>query len=211
MGDAVWYEAHEKTGRQADFGSWLNPVNDFGGLTTLTVTARTSITPFDLFNPYAEGVGGTVHLSDYGAGVQDSAGNGSTRISGQTQDAIEEIILTFERPVSTAGLFLQIKSYKPGSGYDDKDDPVIFALLDDGSVMMFDEFFGIEYQGSNRGTVDFEALLDPSTRVASIVIRETRSRIGLETLQYMDIVPTPGTMALLGIAGFMWMGRRRRT
>ncbi len=206
----VYFGSGHQGNGSGNYGYFLRPFDDTGSSASLMMTARTSLTPFDKFNPFASGLGGTLYLSSSGAGVQDDQAGGSTAISGLNNDGIEEIKLTFDSAVRTDSLYLSIASYNPGDGHDDRDDPMVFVFLAGGDVVSFDEFNGIVFDGNSNGMLDLGSLLDPEVLVEGIAVRETRSHIRLESLRFMATVPAPGSLALLGLAGVLGARRRRK-
>ncbi len=199
--------AHQ--GGNGNYGELFTPSDDAGLLAWLTVTARTAIAPLDPFDLYATGLPGTVYLGGSGGGVQDQAGLGSTQVSGLAEDAIEELILTFDVPVPVDSLQLTLKQYKPGNGLDSYDDTLVFVLLTDGNVLTFSELNGIVEGTGQTGTLDLASLLDPLATVQSIVVREIRRHVALDSLTFVN-VPAPGSIVLLGLAGFLSSRTRRR-
>ncbi len=204
----IYFDSSNQGGSN-NHGPFFNPMNDAGLMSSITVTARTSILAVDPFDAFAPGISGSIAISGDGGGVQEMDGNGSDQISGQNEDAIEELIITFDQAVSTTALYLTISNYNPGSGFGSGDDPLVFVFLRDGTVVSFDETSGIIDESGSLGTVDLGALLDPGAQVESIRVREMRKHITLDSLTFME-VPAPGSLALLATAGVLTRRRRRR-
>jgi hypothetical protein len=199
--------AHQ--GGPGNYGELFTPIDDAGFLAPLTVTARTAIAPQDPFDLFAAGAPGTVYLSGSGAGVRTQAGLGSSKVSGAMEDGIEELILTFAAPVPVESVYLTLEGYRPGNGLDSYDDPLVFVLLTGGDVLTFSELNGIEEGNGQTGTLDLAALVNPGAMIESITVREIRRHVGLESLMFAT-VPTPGGIALLGLAGLLGRCSRRR-
>ena len=204
----VYFDGDHQGG-SGNYGELFTPFDDVGLLAALTVTARTAIAPLDPFDPYAAGLPGTIYLASSGAGVQDQAGNGSSQISGLKEDGIEELILTFNVPVPVDSLRLTLKRYQAGSGLDSYDDPLVFVSLTDGSMITFSELNGIVEGPDQTGTLDLGSLLDPMATVQSITVRELRRHVRLDSITFVN-VPAPGSIVLLGLAGFLSRRTRRR-
>ena len=203
----VYFDSSHQGG-SGNQGQAFRPIDDLG-FRSITVTARTSIAPFDPFDPFAPGTAGTIYVGSNGGGVKDIGGLGSSQISGINEDSIEELIVSFDRPVSTESLSVTISKYKPGSGFGSNDDPLVFVFLTSGEVLMFDETNGIVDESGDMGTLDLATLLAPDAIVKSIRVRELRRHIALDSITFVA-VPTPGCLALLAAAGLIAPHRRRR-
>ena len=60
-------------------------------------------------------------------------------ISGGGSNRDEEVIITFDAPAEGDSIVLQLDEVELGNGLDDKDDPIIFVRLTDGTKLAFDE------------------------------------------------------------------------
>lgn len=191
-------------------GSTLSPFDSTGALAPLTITATTAIPVSQRFDPFATGAAGSVYIGGSGAGVQDTLAQGSFEISGMAGSTIEEIIFTFDELTPRDSLVLTLKQYKPGNGLGNKDDPLVFVYLLGGTVLTFDETNGITSASGQRGELVLAALLGEADLVERIVIREINDHIGVEKITFFSVaVPTPGSLALLGMAALMIRHRRR--
>ena len=213
--DVILDRDAQNGGSNGNLGTIFQPVDVNGDPAPLWITARSHVdrdAPFD-FN--ASGETGTIWVDDQGFGVKNLGGGGSGGISGLGGHQNEELIFTFGGFALSGSLQLGFTGFDLGDGLGDRDDPVIFVVLDDASWITLDEvdfadaFTFDESDSGGSGILDFGAIdvLNPSLSVAALVVRETHGHVQVNSIAYSTI-PSPGALALIGLAGIV--GRRRR-
>ena len=185
------------------------------------ITARSSVDENDPFSYNASGSTGTIYVENKGAGVQDGTGGGSKGISGAGGDQNEELIFTFDNPVSLDSILLELNDIEFGKGLDDKDDPVIFIsqagsglhnIIEEGNILS-----AFDFTDDKTGIIDFgdfSTLLGYS-EIDTFTIRETHDHIYVNGISEPALsptpVPAPGALVLASLgtslAGFL---RKRR-
>lgn len=202
--------ASQNGGANGNFGFSYIPTESLGQPAPLVLTAGSltdTTLPFH-FDPFAPTTAATIFLNAFGGGVQNALGFGSELISGLVGGGvIEQLVLTFDDPATTAGLLLTLTDYKTGGPPAQRDIPAFFVHLAGGTVLTFDKSF-ISEPGGNTGILDLSTLLAPDALVQQIVVRETKNHFALNSMTFTPI-PAPGSVALLALAGLL-AGRRRR-
>jgi hypothetical protein len=158
---------------------------------TFVITARSHVDSAQPTNPDATGNPGTVWIDGDGTGVKNSSCSGSTGISGSGGNQDEELIFTFDNPVSADSVVLYLNKYK----FND-DTPVIF--ISSSSASGYDYTIleaaiqgAFTSTGTEKGYVSFSgfASLPPGLNIDKFKIRETVGHIFVNKLQYEDNAP----------------------
>lgn len=205
--------------------SWI-PLDSEGNPSAFTMTARSSVDSSQPFSANAAGDPGTVYIKrgSKGAGVQDSGYGGSSGISGGGGDKDEELIFTYESPVSLDSILLELNDIEFVGGRrnnDEKDNPVLFishtgsGLFD--TVTEDDIVSAFTFTGDKTGILDFGELssLLGYTEIDAFKIRETNGHIYVNSLSQASAspvpVPTPSAFLLGGLGTVLasWIHRRR--
>lgn len=177
----------------AQAGGCHNEIRPDAGLldATFVMTARSQVNSSQPTNPDASGSSGNVWIDGNGTGVKTSRCGGSRGISGGGGDQNEELIFTFDNPVSADSVVLYLNKIDFS-----KDTPVIF--ISSSSESGFDyTILEAEIQGAftstetERGKVSFSgfASLPPGLDIDKFKIREVDDHIFVNKLQYEDFLP----------------------
>lgn len=191
-------------------GTAFRPIDESGLPAVFELTAHTLVDSTLPFDPNASFQTGTVHIQD-GAGVQLISGGGSMEISGAGTLANEDLIFTFDNPISVEEIILGLIHVDFGSGPGHRDDPVIFlsSAADPGVfehvVMEAEIQDNFTPTGGQDGRVDFSGftMLPLGTLIDSFMVRETNAHIAVNLF-----VPEPATLFLLALGGLMVIRHR---
>lgn len=197
-------------------GASFRPLDELGALATFELTAHSSVDENAPLNPDASFEIGTVYIKD-GAGVQDIAGNGSKEISGGGPLQNEDLIFTFDNPISIDYIILGLlKVDLEGSGMGFKDDDPILFLSSAANPGVFDytvleQEIAVNFTmtGKHEGLLNFSTLnstIPDHLVIDMFKVRETDGHIMVNLIT----VPEPATVVLLGLSSLSLILRRRR-
>lgn len=200
------------------------PFDEFGDPAIFELTARSMVDLNEPDNPYATSfdVGpGTVYINQDGAGVKNNAGEGSPGISGGGPEQNEELIFTFDNPISINNIILGLNKighvegeYPESMGFQD-DEPILFlssaatpgvfdyVVYEQEIALIFDEI------ATHMGTVDFgllNHLIPDGLIIDCFKLRETDGHIAANSI---NAVPEPASICALGM-GALFLLRKRR-
>ena len=198
-------------------GVLFRPVDDFGAPAIFELTAHSYVDETAPLNPDAPFEIGTVYIANDGAGVQTITGNGSKEISGGGGHQNEDLIFTFDNPISIDYIILGlVKVDLEGSGMGfKKDDPILFlsSAANPGvfeyTVLEQEIAVNFTMTGKNKGLVNFSTLnstIPDHLVIDMFKIRETEGHIMVNLIT----VPEPATVILLGLSSLSLILRRRR-
>lgn len=221
LASAAVTDLTELTQAKGNKGFLWRPLDSQGNLSAFTLTARSSIDSSSPFNAHAFGSTGTIYVDkgDKGTGVQDSGSGGSKGISGKGGDQNEELIFTFDNPVSLDSIALSINDIDFGDGLNDKDDPVLFIsragsglfstiteedILSTSAFTTTDKKRGILDLGSLSSSLGYSA-------IDAFAIRETHGHIYVTGISEATPVPVPvPSTILLGSIGTVLVAWTRK-
>lgn len=197
-------------------GVLFRPVDEFGVLTIFELTAHTLVDETAPLNPDASFEIGTVYIGKDGAGVQTITCDGSKEISGGGPHQNEDLIFTFDNPISidyiTLGL-VKVDLEVGGMGFKD-DDPILFLSSTantgfDYTVLEQEVAANFTMTGKNKGLLNFSTLnstIPDHLVIDMFKVRETYGHIMVNLIT----VPEPVTVVLLGFGTLSLILRRRR-
>ncbi len=170
----------------------------------LTLTARTKMTPT---LPY--GLAGTVYLHDKdGAGVQDELAGGSKEISGGGPAEDEALVFTFSTPVFTDSPTLLLNKFDPAGS-----DVELVVTLHDGSIVYVPtttvdlKTVKVDKDSYTLAFADLPELVGKGP-LDTFYVRTWEGHSYVDGL-YVDPIPEPGTMTLMGL-GLLGLAARIR-
>ena len=205
---------------QDNVGYSFRPVDDFGVPAIFVLTAWSEVDMTDTLNPDAVSFDtgpGTVVIGKDGAGVRNNAGDGSGAISGGGPLQNEDLIFTFDNPISIDYIILglvKIGLEKDGMGFK-KDDPILFlsSAANPGvfeyTVLEQEVAANFTMTGKHEGLLNFSTLnstIPDHLVIDMFKVRETYGHIMVNLIT----VPEPVTATLLGFGSLSLILRRRR-
>ena len=213
----TYLDKDHQPGGEGNKGVLFRPVDEFGAPAIFELTAHSSVDLTAPLDPDASFKIGTVYIGKDGAGVQDIAGNGSKEISGGGPHQNEDLIFTFDNPISIDYIILglvKVDLEVGRMGFKD-DDPILFLSsaanpgVFDYTVLEQEVAVNFTMTGRHEGLLNFSTLnstIPDHLVIDMFKIRETDGHIMVNLIT----VPEPATVALLGFGSLSLILRRRR-
>ncbi len=200
---------------EGDKGAEFRPVDEHGGLSSIVLSALSSIDGSNPFDPAAASLDASVYVDKYGTGVMVGDEWDFMGISGRGADGDQQLNIAFDDPTLASSIDIGLMKFNSGGSLGQNDDAILFIhLADDDDVLVLDE---TEYMsafvstGRNRGYIDFETLGLGDALVDWIGVRETRNHIEVNSVTFASVpLPAPLLLGLAGLIGVASARLRRR-
>ncbi len=220
MAESVSVSLRSRDQQAGNMGAAYRPQVSDGVMADFMLSARAGIDENSVFDALAPGSEAAIYFLSNGVGSQNMTGVGGGGIEGD-EEGHEEILVNFDNPVPGDSVQVELRRFRAGDGWGDKDDPVLFVHVIDQGWRVFSEQTNLMdayvQLGSSRGYFDFNVLeFNSETLIDKIVLREAAKDISLARLSYGlgQMVPLPTPVALagfgLGLCAFVSTARRRR-